>query len=149
MNSFYTDEDTKRIIDKYNNVNVEIATFTESRFPRICKETLLPVASHCETAKDPEAWYPHGHGELFESFHASGLLDDLIQQGKEYCFVSNIDNLGATVDLKILNFLLHGSSAEFLMEVTEKTIADVKVNFQRTFSKNKQNLTVFLRDAIS
>ena len=125
MNSFNTDDDTKRIIHKYNNV--EISTFNQSRFPRINKETLLPIARHCETAKDPEAWYPPGHGDFFEAFHASGLLDDLIRQGKEYCFVSNIDNLGATVDLNILNFLLQGSSVEFLMEVTDKTRADVKV----------------------
>lgn len=51
-------------------------------------------------------------------------------QGKEYVFVSNIDNLGATVDLNILNFLLGGRNpgqCQFLMEVTDKTRADVKV----------------------
>lgn len=45
-------------------------------------------------------------------------------------FISNIDNLGATVDLGILNFLLGGDNSnkcEFLMEVTDKTRADVKV----------------------
>lgn len=54
-----------------------------------------------------------------------------MDQGREYCFLSNIDNLGATVDLKILNKLLHekasnGDSIEFVMEVTDKTRADVK-----------------------
>lgn len=52
-------------------------------------------------------------------------------QGKEYVFISNIDNLGATVDLNILNFLLGGDNSghcEFLMEVTDKTRADVKVS---------------------
>lgn len=52
-------------------------------------------------------------------------------QGREYCFISNIDNLGATVDLSVLNLLLKqslsGSPCEFLMEVTDKTRADVKV----------------------
>ena len=50
--------------------------------------------------------------------------------GKEFIFISNIDNLGATVDLSILNFLLHppkGSpTCEFVMEVTDKTRSDVK-----------------------
>lgn len=46
-------------------------------------------------------------------------------------FVSNSDNLGAAVDINILNFLLNppiaGKAApEFLMEVTDKTRADVK-----------------------
>ena len=56
----------------------------------------------------------------------------IILQGREYCFISNIDNLGATVDLNILNLLLNQSNdsskpKEFLMEVTDKTRADVKV----------------------
>lgn len=45
-------------------------------------------------------------------------------------FVSNIDNMGATVDLPILNFLMNPpaeqETPEFLMEVTDKTRADVK-----------------------
>ena len=48
------------------------------------------------------SWYPPGHGDLYSSFHNSGLLDQFIKQGKEYVFVSNIDNLGATVDMSIL-----------------------------------------------
>ena len=46
--------------------------------------------------------------------------------------MSNIDNLGSTVDLPILNFLLAeeqqraGGQPEFLMEVTDKTRADIK-----------------------
>ena len=48
--------------------------------------------------------------------------------GRQYVFVSNIDNLGATVDLKILNSLLDSSekSHSYVMEVTDKTTADVK-----------------------
>ena len=39
--------------------------------------------------------------------------------------MSNIDNMGATVDLKILDYILKMDN-EFVMEVTEKTKADVK-----------------------
>jgi UTP--glucose-1-phosphate uridylyltransferase len=52
-------------------------------------------------------------------------LDRLIAEGKEYLFVSNIDNLGATVDTTILRHVLQ-SGAEFVMEVTDKTKADIK-----------------------
>lgn len=51
-------------------------------------------------------------------------------KGRQYCFISNIDNLGATVDLNILNLLLNpknSTTPEFVMEVTDKTTADVKV----------------------
>jgi hypothetical protein len=77
-----------------------------------------------------DAWYPPGHGDIYASFYNSGLLDQLIAQGKEYIFVSNIDNLGATVDLHILQQLVsqpNGKRCEFIMEVTDKTRADVKV----------------------
>jgi len=45
--------------------------------------------------------------------------------GKKICFISNIDNLGATVDLNILQQCITEGN-DFIMEVTEKTRADVK-----------------------
>lgn len=50
-------------------------------------------------------------------------------QGFEYCFVSNIDNLGATVDVFILELLMSSRSSprEYVIEITDKTRADVKV----------------------
>ncbi|XP_014251468.1 UTP--glucose-1-phosphate uridylyltransferase isoform X3 [Cimex lectularius] len=131
MNSFNTDEDTKKIIRKYAGLQVEIYTFSQSCYPRIFKETLLPVPKHSNIKEHLEAWYPPGHGDFYTSFESSGLLDTFIKQGREYCFLSNIDNLGATVDLNILNMLLNmetgeGTSPEFVMEVTDKTKADVK-----------------------
>lgn len=69
--------------------------------------------------------YPPGHGDVFASLEHSGLLEQLIEKGIEYLFVSNIDNLGATVDLKILSHFA-SKNADFLMEVTEKTKSDIK-----------------------
>ncbi|RUS14535.1 UTP--glucose-1-phosphate uridylyltransferase family [Jimgerdemannia flammicorona] len=66
-----------------------------------------------------------GHGDLFESLLNSALLEKLLAQGKEYLFVSNVDNLGATVDTNILNHMVE-TDAEFIMEVTDKTKADIK-----------------------
>jgi UTP--glucose-1-phosphate uridylyltransferase len=103
---------------------------------------------------DNECWYPPGHGDIYQSFYNSGLLDQFIEQGKEYMFLSNIDNLGATVDLckifllwlsfillKYIDILKHlltdETKHEFVMEVTDKTRADVKVKkfdyFIKTF----------------
>ena len=75
------------------------------------------------------SWYPPGHGDFYESFQNSGLLKKFISAGREYLFLSNIDNLGATVDLSILQRLLGEKTdkpIEFVMEVTDKTRADVK-----------------------
>lgn len=43
--------------------------------------------------------------------------------GYRYMFVSNSDNLGATMDLKILTHFVQ-SGAPFMMEVAERTDAD-------------------------
>jgi len=125
MNSFNTDEDTAMILRKYSSCQIKMYTFNQNRYPRINKETLLPVPNRFDDQH--EGWYPPGHGDIYECFAKSGLLQMFIDEGREYMFVSNIDNLGATVDMKILNMLLDPQNkSEFVMEVTDKTRADVK-----------------------
>ncbi|CAK9317954.1 unnamed protein product [Citrullus colocynthis] len=123
MNSFNTHDDTQKIIEKYKGSNVEIHTFNQSQYPRLVAEDYLPLPSKGRTDKD--GWYPPGHGDVFPSLKNSGKLDALISQGKEYVFVANSDNLGAVVDLQILNHLIQNKN-EYCMEVTPKTLADVK-----------------------
>lgn len=123
MNSFNTDNETRKIIQKYQGQDLNIWTFNQSRFPRVQKEALLPCPTN--PIGQGSDWYPPGHGDLFEALNNSGTLDRLLADGKEYLFVSNVDNLGATVDLKILDHLVE-SGSEFIMEVTNKTKADIK-----------------------
>lgn len=150
MNSFNTDDDTQKLLKKYGNVHVELHSFSQSRYPRINRETYMPIATSVhdndlewfdlivwwkkrkreEESKDLElflSWYPPGHGNFYDSFYNSGLVDKFIGAGKKYIFLSNIDNLGATVDLNILNHICNDpKQPEFIMEVTDKTRADVK-----------------------
>jgi len=123
MNSFNTHEDTLKVISKYSHIKARILTFNQSRYPRILKETLLPMPN--DPVGDKEQWYPPGHGDVYRSLVNSGLLEKLLAEGREYVFVSNIDNLGATVDFNILNFMAE-NNVEFAMEVTDKTRSDVK-----------------------
>ncbi|KAI0244866.1 UTP-glucose-1-phosphate uridylyltransferase [Massospora cicadina] len=123
MNSFNTAEETYRMIQKFANHNIDIKDFSQSRFPRIKKDTFMPLAKSYDS--DLAAWYPPGHGDLFEALVNSGRLDELIAEGKEYLFISNIDNLGATVDTTILKHVVD-SGTEFVMEVTDKTKSDIK-----------------------
>ncbi|KIJ40970.1 hypothetical protein M422DRAFT_209696 [Sphaerobolus stellatus SS14] len=123
MTSFNTHEDTLRIIKKYANQQLRIVTFNQSRYPRIFKESLLPCPQSVED--DKKHWYPPGHGDLYNAIAQSGVLDQLLADGKEYLFVSNSDNLGAVVDQRILRHMVD-TGAEFLMEVTDKTKADIK-----------------------
>ena len=96
-------------------------------------ESLLPFTNDCNVQKHLEYWYPPGHGDFYKCFKETGYLHQFLnEENRKYCFVSNIDNLGAIVDLNILNYLIrsqnNGSSnpIEFLMEVTDKTPADIK-----------------------
>lgn len=150
MNSFNTDEDTEKIIRKYKNLQIEIHTFNQSCYPRISRDSLMPIAKDGNLQNNVEAWYPPGHGDFYESFKNCGLLDKFLAEGREYCFISNVDNLGATVDLNILNLLLNPNSGsaqpEFVMEVTDKTRADVKVKIFTTSGPG--NASLFLNLSI-
>lgn len=97
MTSFNTHEDTLRIIKKYANQQLRITTFNQSRYPRIFKETLVPCPKRADD--DKKHWYPPGHGDLYNALLHSGVLDQLLSEGKEYLFVSNSDNLGAVYAL--------------------------------------------------
>lgn len=87
MNSFNTHEDTLKLLRKYKGFRVAIYTFLQSRFPRINKETLMPVATSLNG--NNEDYYPPGHGDFYESFYKSGLLHDFLQAGA-WCQMSTI-----------------------------------------------------------
>jgi len=123
MNSFNTHDDTQKLLDRYQFCGVNIKTFNQSRYPRVYKDSLLPLPE--EFNSDKECWYPPGHGDFYQAIYNCGLLQELIASGKEYVFLSNVDNLAATVNLDILNHIID-KDCDFLMEVTNKTLADIK-----------------------
>ena len=55
MNSFNTDEETLKLIRKYTGFRIRILTFNQSRYPRIHKESLMPVANDIRHEKNMEA----------------------------------------------------------------------------------------------
>ena len=121
MNSFNTDTDTEKIIKKYNG-RLPITTFLQNQFPRLRKDSLLPLSAE---KYGVQSFYPPGNGDFYQSIAKTGILDRLLEQGKKYLFIANADNLGASVDVKILN-LMKQKAIPFIMEVTPKTRADVK-----------------------
>lgn len=123
MNSFNTDKETEKSLHKYSSNNVTIHRFNQRRYPRIEKDTLLPLPEDIEG--DLADWYPPGHGDVFEALFYSPVFQSLRESGREYIFISNIDNLGATVDFNIL-YQMHVAGNEFVMEVTDKTRSDIK-----------------------
>ncbi len=121
MNSFYTQEETQQALGQLSG-NLQVHSFQQNKYPRIEEDSLDPLE---ESKFGREAWYPPGHGDFYRCFYDQGLLDDLLAQGKEILFMSNADNLGATLDERILHYMLD-QDVPFLMEMTAKTLADVK-----------------------
>jgi UTP--glucose-1-phosphate uridylyltransferase len=121
MNSFYTHEETQ---DHLNSLDFssEIIGFQQNKFPRLDAESLVPLTPD---KFGDQAYYPPGHGDFYQCLWQKGILQRLIDTGREILFMSNADNLGAVVDPKILNYM-DEFSIPFLMEMTPKTSADVK-----------------------
>ena len=122
MNSFSTSEDTmEHLRSEYPALSSDVE-FIQNRVPKVDAGTLLPAT--CPSHPDHE-WCPPGHGDIYAALAGSGWLKRLLDAGVKYAFVSNSDNLGATLDLPLLEFFAT-SDASFLMEVTRRTPSDRK-----------------------
>lgn len=123
MNSFSTSKDTLEALAKYADLGTgSDLEFVQNKAPKITASDLTPA--DWPTCPEHE-WCPPGHGDLYPAMLGSGALDSLLSKGFKYMFVSNSDNLGATMDLKILTYFAD-SGAPFMMEVANRTDADKK-----------------------
>ncbi len=123
MNSFSTSADTLAHLARYPALgDPGKLELLQNKVPKIAADTLTPV----EWPADPEMeWCPPGHGDLYPAILGSGLLQRLLDEGFLYLFVSNADNLGATLDPALLRWFA-ASGKPFVMEVTARTAADRK-----------------------
>ena len=64
-------------------------------------------------------------------------MDSLLKAGYKYMFVSNSDNLGASLDLGILTYFAK-SGAPFMMECCERTENDKKGGHLAVRNSDKQ-----------
>ncbi len=122
FNSFATQAATQAALAQRQPSASEIQTIVQHRLPKLDATTLAPVSWPADPVK---AWCPPGHGDLYLALATSGLLKQLLERGIEYAFVSNIDNLGATLDPALLG-MLERDRIPFLMEVAERTPTDTK-----------------------
>ena len=123
MNSFSTSADTLAALGKYPELGDPRALeLLQNKIPKVDAKTLAPVVWE----KDRELeWCPPGHGDLYAVLATGGTLERLLAEGIQYVFVSNSDNLGATLDLSLLTWFAQ-TGAPFLMEVTARTASDRK-----------------------
>lgn len=123
MNSFNTERETLHALEAKRTFHQELPlSFLQHKEPKIWREDLWPAQWPDDPSKE---WCPPGHGDLYAALVTSGLLQRLLDEGYTYAFVSNSDNLGATLDLHILGYLVE-NEVPFLMEVAERTPADSK-----------------------
>ncbi|WP_140445096.1 MULTISPECIES: UTP--glucose-1-phosphate uridylyltransferase [unclassified Bifidobacterium] len=124
MNSFRTSKDTMKVLHhnrKFHqeNIPMEIVQHVE---PKIDPTTGAPVSFPEDTDLE---WCPPGHGDLFSTIWESGLLDKLEENGFEYLFISNSDNLGARPSRTLAQYF-ENTGAPFMVEVARRTYADRK-----------------------
>jgi UTP--glucose-1-phosphate uridylyltransferase len=123
MHSFATREPSLAALAEYGELEADVPLdFVQSKEPKIAVADHGPV----EWPPDPSLeWCPPGHGDLYTAVQTSGVLERLLDQNYRYAFVSNIDNLGAVLDPRILAWFA-GAGVPFAMEVADRTPADRK-----------------------
>lgn len=123
LNSFSTSADTREFLERHPELGaIDDIELLQNKTPKIDAATLAPA----EWPANPEMeWCPPGHGDLYTVLYSSGALERLPAAGIEFLFVSNSDNLGATLDPKLLKWFAE-SGAPFAMEVTARTPSDRK-----------------------
>lgn len=124
MNSFRTHEQSLEILERYPELRRRDLPldFLQSAEPKLDAESLAPVSW---PEDDSLEWCPPGHGDVYISLAASGLLEQMREAGIRYVFLSNADNLGATCDPDIAAWLLE-EGLPYAAEVTERTGNDRK-----------------------
>lgn len=122
MNSFRTEVDTLPILERAFSSSHVPLSLLQNQVPKLVKETLTPATYPADSSLE---WCPPGHGDLYTVLQSSGLLAQALASGYRYLFISNADNLGATMSLEILGYMAqHG--IPFVMEVAERTEIDRK-----------------------
>jgi len=124
MNSFATREDTLAALERYPDLKRDglPLDFVQGKVPKLLADSLEPVSWPDDPALE---WAPPGHGDVFTSLATSGMLDTLLEQGYEYLFLSNSDNLGAALEPRILDWFAR-ERPPFLSEVVDRTEGDRK-----------------------
>jgi UTP--glucose-1-phosphate uridylyltransferase len=124
MNSFATREPSLAALRRHDGLREQELPldFLQGREPKLRADDLQPV----EWPANPELeWCPPGHGDLYTAFAASGTLETLLDAGLRWAFVSNSDNLGALVDVRLVAWIAD-ERVPFTMEAVRGTPADRK-----------------------
>lgn len=118
MTSHATDDPIRQALGaRLDNQN--LAAFTQHASLRLTPEKRLFIDAH-----GMPSVYATGHGDLPEALAESSLLSSFLQTGHEkYVWITNLDNLGASIDPLILGWHIEYGS-ELTVEVVDKVGSD-------------------------
>jgi UTP--glucose-1-phosphate uridylyltransferase len=95
-----------------------VKTFLQGLSLRLTAEGHL----YKDAAGEPSS-HATGHGDLVDAVRRSGFLDSFRKEGGKVVWITNLDNLGATVDAALLGKFLE-SNAKVMVEVCDKVAGD-------------------------
>lgn len=96
----------------------EVATFRQGNQLR-----LQPSGTLFRDADGAPSLYATGHGDVVDALRASGLLDAFVGRGGKWVLITNLDNLGASVDAAYAGAAID-SRAGLLVEVAHREPTD-------------------------
>ena len=118
MTSFATDADVARMARAASSTEAPVETFAQFVSLR-----LEPSGALFHDSKGKVSPYAPGHGDLPFALRKSGTLAKLRKSGVEQIYVSNVDNLAATLDPAIIGAHLVGKKP-ITVEVADKAKGD-------------------------
>ncbi len=130
MHSFAT-EDTSQShlaeIDWSGVAESDRDWFSQSIMPRVLPDgTPLQDLPEAENLHDDDLYAAPGHGDTLGRLRRSGVLSRLIARGVDHILVSNVDNVGASVDPLVLGAHLRAveNGASVSVEVVRRRPGD-------------------------
>lgn len=118
MTSFATHEEVTRLAEAASTERAPAEAF-----PQFISLRLTPEGALFMTDEGRASCYAPGHGDLPSALRRAGILDRFREGGGELLYMSNIDNLGATLDPAVIGFHVESGCA-VTAEVVDKLPGD-------------------------
>jgi UTP--glucose-1-phosphate uridylyltransferase len=118
MTSFATHEEVSGLAAEHNSPSAPVRTF-----PQFISLRLTPEGELFRGRNGAPSAYAPGHGDLTFALRHAGLLASFLADGGEVLYMSNVDNLGATLDPAVLGFHAERGCA-ITAEVVDKLPGD-------------------------
>jgi len=117
MTSYATDENIRSALGPRQDGH------TVAVFPQHVSLRLTPNGGLFLDESGEPSLHAHGHGDFLDAVRQSGFLDRFLAEGGKTVMVTNLDNLGASLDPAVVGFhLAHGKPCT--CEVVEKVGSD-------------------------